>query len=134
MCTMILMSILVELVGAGNVVCTFRTKWIPRTEPYMLANRIIYEYLKIFAGGISNPKLLLLSHDWLLGLHSSLQYFLVFLNDEALFLDNLTQRLWSLRDFVNLFRLFHTVILYFHLVLSHNTTDFVKYRIIFFLC
>jgi hypothetical protein len=33
---------------------------------------------------------------------------------------------------VNLFRLFHTVILYFKLVPSHNTSYFGRYRIIFF--
>jgi hypothetical protein len=69
-----------------------------------------------------------------LGLHNRLQYFLVSLNEAAIYLDNLTLRLESIREFANFFRLFHTVILYFRPVFLDNMLSFEEYRIIFFLC
>jgi hypothetical protein len=48
-----------------------------------------------------------------LALHNRLQYFLVSLNEAAIYLDNLTLRLESIREFANFFRLFHTVIYIF---------------------
>ena len=66
-----------------------------------------------------------------LGLHNRLQYFLVSLNEVAIYLDNLTLRLELLRQFAKFFRLFDTVILYFQPLFSDNIVSLEKYRIIF---
>ena len=66
-----------------------------------------------------------------LGLHNRLQYFLVSLNEAAIYLDNLTLGLELLRQFAKFFRLFDTVILYFQPLFSDNIVSLEKYRIIF---
>ena len=48
-----------------------------------------------------------------LGFPTRLQYCLVSLNEEALFLDNLTLGLGLVIEFTKFFHLFYTVILYF---------------------